>query len=82
MDLLKKERKTNEIKIMNYKESSGSKMNCKESSGSNSIDNMDVLVYNDRQMDGFLKLQIWIHPLDILKMGWLNVKIHSLKFNK
>ena len=53
MDLLKKERKTNEIKIMN----------CKESSGSNSIDNMDVLVYNDRQMDGFLKLQIWIHPL-------------------
>jgi len=38
-------------------------MNCKESSGSNSIDNMDVIVYNDRQMDGFLKLQILIHPL-------------------
>jgi hypothetical protein len=57
-------------------------MNCKESSGSNSIDNMNLLVYNDRQMDGFLKLQILIHPLDILKMGRLNVKIHSLKFNK
>jgi hypothetical protein len=72
MDPLKKEIKPNEIKIMN----------CKESSGSNSIDNMEVIVYNDRQMDDFLKLKIFIHPLDILKTGWLNVKIHSLKVNK
>ncbi len=43
---------------------------------------MDVIVYNNRQMDNFFKLKIFIHPLDILKMSWLNVKIHSLKFNK
>uniref|UniRef100_A0A6N2KDF0 Uncharacterized protein n=1 Tax=Salix viminalis TaxID=40686 RepID=A0A6N2KDF0_SALVM len=36
--------------------------------GSNSIDNMDSIVYNDRQMKGFLK-PFFIHLLDILKMS-------------
>jgi len=31
-------------------------------------------------MKDFIK--ILIHLLDILKMGWLNLKIHSLKLNK
>jgi len=51
-------------------------MNRKWSSGSNSIDNMDGIVYNDRQMKDFLKSLI--HSLDILKIGWLNLKMNSL----
>jgi hypothetical protein len=31
-------------------------------------------------MNDFLK--IFIHPLDILKVGWLNLKIPSLKLHK
>lgn len=50
-------------------------MKRKWSSGSNSIDNMHGIIYNDRQMKGFLK--IFIHSLVIL-----NLKIHSLKLNK
>jgi len=41
---------------------------------------MDGNVYNDRQMKDFLT--IFIHPLDILKMGWLNLKIDSFKWHK
>lgn len=48
-------------------------MNRKENSGSNPIDNIDGLVYNDRQMKDFLKIII----LDILKTGWLRLKINS-----
>ena len=33
---------------------------------------MAGIVYNDRQMKDFLK--IFIHPLDILKIGWLKKK--------
>lgn len=37
---------------------------------------MDGIVYNDRQMKDFLTSLI--HSLDILKMGWVNLKIDSL----
>jgi len=37
---------------------------------------MNEIVYNHRQMKDFLK--ILIHPLAILKMGLLNLKIHLL----
>lgn len=53
-------------------------MNRKWSSGSNSIDNMDGIVYNDRQMKDFLKSLSLIHSLDVLKIGWLNLKMNSL----
>ena len=57
-------------------------MNCKQkqSYGSNSINNMDNIVYKDSQMKDFLKT--FIDPPEILKMSWLNVKINSLKLNK
>ena len=38
---------------------------------------MDGIAYNDRQMKDSLK--ILIYPLHILKIGWLNLKIPSLK---
>jgi len=41
---------------------------------------MDGNVYNDRQMKDFRK--IFIHPLDILKMGWLNLQFDSFKWHK
>lgn len=41
---------------------------------------MDGNVYNDRQMKDFRK--ILIHPLDILKMGWLNLQFDSFKWHK
>ena len=52
----------------------------KQSSGSNSINNMDDIVYNDSQMKDFLKT--FIDPPEIFKMSWLNLKINSLKLNK
>ena len=57
-------------------------MNCKQkqSYGSNSINNMDNIVYKESQMKDFLKT--FIDPPEILKMSWLNVKINSLKLNK
>ena len=37
---------------------------------------MDGIAYNNRQMKDSLK--IFIYPLHILKIGWLNLKIPSL----
>lgn len=44
---------------------------------------MDGIAYNDRQMKDSLRqmndsLKIFIYPLPILKIGWLNLKIPSL----
>ncbi len=41
---------------------------------------MGHIVYNDRQMKDFFN--IFIHPVDILKMGRFNLKIPSLKLDR
>lgn len=40
------------------------------------LNNISGIVYHYRQMKDFLK--ILIHPLDIVKIGWLGLKIYSL----
>ena len=46
----------------------------------NIINNINGIVYHYRQMKDFLK--ILIHPLDIVKIGWLDLKIYSLNKEK